>query len=354
MLGLYIHVPFCIKKCRYCDFYSLEYSPETVDGYIDAVIRNIKKYSEKYDTVYFGGGTPSLLSPDQIFSVLSAADISQNAEISMECNPKTADIKKFSDLRAAGINRLSVGIQSFNDRELSAAGRIHSSADAISAIKEAYSAGIENISADIMLGLPYQTESTLSDTLKTAVSLPLEHISAYMLKVEESTPLAHDGQLLSNIADEDMLADMYLMTNAVLEAHGFMRYEISNFAQKGYECAHNLKYWHCEDYLGIGPSAHSCYNGKRFAVPKSLSDFITSEHQTEDMTDHDPCTENEKIMLGLRLREGISVQSYSEPEKLLKRAAPLEKGGFITINDGIISLTAEGCLVSNEIICRLT
>ncbi|MBQ8825604.1 MAG: coproporphyrinogen III oxidase family protein, partial [Oscillospiraceae bacterium] len=248
----------------------------------------------------------------------------------------------------------SVGIQSFNDRELSAAGRIHSSADAISAIKEAYSAGIENISADIMLGLPYQTESTLSDTLKTAVSLPLEHISAYMLKVEESTPLAHDGQLLSNIADEDMLADMYLMTNAVLEAPGFMRYDISNFAQKGYECAHNLKYWHCEDYLGIGPSAHSCYNGKRFAVPKSLSDFITSEHQTEDMTDHDPCTENEKIMLGLRLREGISVQSYSEPEKLLKRAAPLEKGGFITINDGIISLTAEGCLVSNEIICRLT
>lgn len=354
MLGLYIHVPFCVKKCRYCDFYSLEYSEETAVRYTEAVIRNIKKYNEKYDTVYFGGGTPSLLSPGQISQILSSADISHNAEISMECNPKTADKKKFSQLKAAGINRLSIGIQSFNDCELAAAGRIHNCAEAVTAVEEAYSSGIENLSADIMLGLPFQTENTLSDTLKTAVSLPLKHISAYMLKVEENTPLAKDEQLLMNIADDDMLADMYLMTNTILETHGLMRYEISNFAQKGYECAHNLKYWRCEDYIGTGPSAHSCYKGKRFAIPKKLSEYISSEHQTEEITDPSPCTEEEKIMLGLRLREGISAYGTSFPEKLLKRAAPLEKGGFITINDGIISLTAEGCLVSNEIICRLT
>jgi oxygen-independent coproporphyrinogen-3 oxidase len=353
MTGIYIHIPFCLRKCSYCDFYSVRYSHRTADDYVNAVIRNLKRYNVKADTVYFGGGTPSLLSAEQIDRILNAADISPNAEISLECNPKTVDIQKISDYRSAGINRLSIGIQSLNDTELSAAGRLHNAADAVNTVLAAYKAGITNLSADLMLGLPFQTAASLENTLRDITKLPLRHISAYMLKIEENTPLAADRSLLANTADDDTLADMYDLTCEHLKTAGLYRYEISNFSVCGYECRHNLKYWHCEDYIGIGPAAHSCYKGRRYAVPRDIGQFIADEYQREEITDTAPCTEEERLMLGLRLSEGINTADYSAPAKLMKKAEPLEKGGFVTINTGIIALTDKGFPVSNEIICRL-
>lgn len=353
MTGLYIHVPFCVRKCRYCDFYSGSFSEEAAEKYTEAVIRNIAAYNIKADTVYFGGGTPSLLSPRQFDRILSAADISDNAEISIECNPKTADKKKLADFRSVGINRLSIGVQSFNDTELKAAGRIHSADEAADTILAAEKSGFENISADLMLGLPYQTPDSLNISLKRLAELPVRHISAYMLKVEENTPLAKDISLLENIPDDDGMADMYIQTCDFLNAHGLGRYEISNFAKDGFECRHNLIYWRCEDYLGIGPSAHSCCGGKRFAVDRNTDEFISSPRQIIHVTDDSPCGYGERIMLALRLREGINAEDYPFSAELMKNAVPLEKGGFVKINGTNISLTDSGCLVSNEIICRI-
>lgn len=353
MAGIYIHVPFCLRKCSYCDFYSVIYSEESAEAYTSAVIRNLRRYAPSADSVYFGGGTPTLLSPSQIERILKEIDLSDNAEISMECNPKTADREKFSEYKSAGINRVSVGVQSLIDKELSAVGRLHDSAEAVRCIEDIFAAGIYNISADIMLGLPYQTAETLTETINGLLSLPVCHISAYMLTVEEGTPLSADNALLDNIPDGDGLADLYLLTCDILEKSGFERYEISNFAKHGSECRHNLKYWQCGDYIGIGPAAHSCYKGKRFAVPRDIRAFIDNDIQQEIITDDEPLTEEERIMLALRLSEGIDPFDYSCAERLIRRAEPLIRAGFLDNSSGRIALTDKGALVSNDIIVRL-
>lgn len=346
-------MPFCLKKCSYCDFYSVKYSEESAEAYTNAVIRNLRRYAPSADSVYFGGGTPTLLSPVQIGKILNEIQLADNAEISMECNPKTADREKFSQYKAVGINRISVGVQSLNDRELFAVGRLHDSAGAVRCIEDIFAAGIENISADIMLGLPYQTAETLTDTINGLLRLPVSHISAYMLTVEEGTPLSADGALLESIPDSDGLADLYLLTCDILENAGFERYEISNFAKRGFECRHNLKYWQCGDYIGIGPAAHSCYKGKRFAVPRDIIGFIDNDIQQELVTDEEPLTEEERIMLALRLSDGILPDDYSCAQQLIKRAGPLIGAGFLEEKSGRIALTDKGALVSNDIIVRL-
>lgn len=351
--GLYIHVPFCRRKCAYCDFYSLSGKDDLIDDYTKAVIRNIKAYGGRYDTVYFGGGTPSLLSGSQIYSILSAADIADGAEISAECNPDSASPEKLHDMKSAGINRLSVGIQSFDDRELKCLSRLHNAAQAEDALKNASKAGFDNISADLMLGIPYQDEKTLEKSIKKLSELPVTHISAYMLKIEEGTPLYNEHELISVCADDDTAADLYEKTAEQLEQNGFMRYEISNFSKKGYECAHNMKYWECKDYLGIGPSAHSCTDGKRFAVPDDINGFIHLPCQETYITDDSPCGEEERLMLGLRLAKGICLSEYKSGSRLLKAAEIFEKNGLVEISDDMIRLTTRGSLVSNDIICRL-
>ena len=234
MTGLYIHVPFCRRKCLYCDFYS-QTDLSLTDSYVKAVIRNIRAANITADTVYFGGGTPSLLSGAQIYDILSAADISADAEISAECNPDSTTLQLMRDFRAAGINRLSIGIQSFNDDELKMMGRLHNSRQAAEAVQNAQKAGFENISADLMLGLPYQTEETVLDNIRKLAELNVTHISAYMLKIEENTPLAGCPELVSAAADDDKSADIYLMAVDMLAENGFGQYEISNFAKAGYE-----------------------------------------------------------------------------------------------------------------------
>lgn len=352
--GLYIHVPFCRRKCLYCDFYSLT-DLSVREDFVKAAARNISAADISADTVYFGGGTPSLLSGKQVCEILSAADIAAGAEISAECNPDSADISLLCDLRAAGINRISVGIQSFDSRELSAIGRLHSPEQAESALKNAAAAGFENISADLMLGLPFQTEETVRENIKKLSCLNVTHVSAYMLKIEEGTPLADRPDLISKAADDDKEAELYLLAVRLLEEQGYRQYEISNFAREGYECRHNLKYWRCEEYFGTGPSAHSYMNGKRFYVPKDLKSYISSPRQQEIISDDSPCTDEEKMMLALRLSEGICLSDYRQAAERIKKAAlPMEKHGLLNIEGDRISLTPEGFLLSNEIICRLT
>ncbi|MBQ3161116.1 MAG: radical SAM family heme chaperone HemW [Oscillospiraceae bacterium] len=348
-IGLYIHVPFCVRKCRYCDFYSVT-DLSLTDLYTSAVIRNIKAYGYSFDTVYFGGGTPSLLNPKQIGAILSAAEIAPDAEISMECNPNSVTENYLREVHNAGVNRLSFGVQSFDDTELKMLGRLHDSEQAVTAIETAKKVGFDNISADLMLAVSGQTFESLRRSLAAVAKLPLTHISAYMLKVEEGTPLAADEDLLSKIPDEDDTADMYLEAVRKLDEAGFEQYEISNFARDGFECRHNLKYWRCEEYLGIGPAAHSFIDGARFACHKNLNKFISSEIQKTITLDEGGSAE-EKAMLALRLvKEGLPIEAYPENEK---RAEMLIRNGLLKKEKGTLRLTPEGCLVSNQIICHL-
>ncbi len=347
--GLYIHVPFCKRKCVYCDFYSAS-DLSLTDGFVKAAVRNIKAVGLEYDTVYFGGGTPSLLSAKQISEILSAACIRSDAEISMECNPESTDPDYLREISSAGINRLSFGVQSLNDGELLSLGRLHSSEKAVQAILSAEKAGFENISADIMLAVSGQSPKSLSDTLDRLVSLPLTHVSAYMLKVEDGTPLSRDAGLISKIPDDDLTADMYLTAVQKLAEAGFEQYEISNFTKDGFECRHNLKYWQCEEYFGTGPSAHSFLNGERFSCPKDTVKFISQPLQ-EKLSLGSGGDRSEKAMLALRLaKTGLSLNDYPETEK---KAEPLIKAGLLKKERGAIKLTPEGCLVSNQIICFL-
>ncbi|MFA5658748.1 MAG: radical SAM family heme chaperone HemW, partial [Oscillospiraceae bacterium] len=269
-VGLYFHIPFCMRKCPYCDFYSLVFSEEMQDEFTAAVVRNILSCGgESVDTIYFGGGTPSLLSAEsyvKIFKAISDNFKLESPEISLEANPGTIDYNKLKRLRELGFNRISFGVQSLSDNELSALGRIHTSAQAENAVILAKSAGFENISADIILGLIGQDENSLSSTIDRLCSLPVSHISAYMLKIEKNTPF-NSPEIIRQLPDDEKTADIYLFAAEKLEKNGFLQYEISNFSKPGLECRHNLKYWRCEEYIGIGPSAHSYFNNKRYFSP---------------------------------------------------------------------------------------
>lgn len=342
--GLYIHIPFCLRKCSYCDFYSVT-DLSLAEAYTKAAVRNIKALNTVFDTVYFGGGTPSLLSPEQLHKMLSAARLTADAEISMECNPCSGYDPKA--LRGIGVNRLSIGIQSFCDAELKALGRLHTAREAEEAVKAAYSAGFENISADIMLAVPGQTRESLSRSLDILDSLPLTHISAYMIKVEEGTPLYRNSELLHLIPDEDETADMYLTAVERLKDSGFLQYEISNFAKRGFECKHNLKYWHCEEYAGIGSAAHSFINGERYCCPPDVKKFIGDSLQEKIFLEKggDSC---ERAMLSLRLTgEGIRLAEYPDAAE---KASVLADNGLAEIKQDRLTLTPKGCLVSNQII----
>lgn len=343
--GLYIHVPFCRKKCPYCDFYSVGFREDLAEQYADAVLRNLRYYNERFDTVYFGGGTPILLAR-QIPRILAEVHRTASAEVTVECNPLEMDKETLKILRGCGVNRLSVGIQSAVDEELAALGRTHTFEQARQAVLTANKVGFYDISADIMIGTPGQTAETLTRTIGELGDLPLTHISAYMLKIEPNTVF---GKKPPALPDEDETAELYLSAVCLLENARFMQYEVSNFARRGMTSRHNLKYWRREEYIGIGAATHSFYKGKRFAVARNLREFIASEHQTELVTDENPNGIEEKIMLGLRLAEGIPKELWS----LIQSGLPLIPKQYYKIENDRLSLTADGFLVSNEIISTL-
>ena len=356
MTGLYIHMPFCRKKCPYCDFYSTGYTSELAARYAEAVKRNLSyynmcyekenNYNTRYDTVYFGGGTPILLA-EHIPEILSEVGAEPNAEITVECNPLEMSEETLRLLYDCGVNRLSVGVQSASGRELKALGRAHTFEQAREAILTANKIGFCDISVDFMLGIPRQDVSSLLYTVTRLRELPITHVSAYMLKIEPNTVFGKKPP--ENLPDEDTTAELYLAAVDMLRSIGFEQYEISSFAKGGMTSRHNLKYWRREEYLGIGAAAHSFYGGRRFAVKRDIREFIASEHQREITTDDNINELEERIMLGLRLTEGIPKELWERVES----GFPLIPKPYYNICNGRLSLTAEGFLVSNEIISTL-
>lgn len=354
--GIYIHVPFCAVKCPYCDFYSGRYSAKEAADYKNAVCRNLSALPKGLitDSVYFGGGTPSLLPPEMIEEIMDAAaarlSLSDDTEVTLETNPLTVTEERLAAWKQAGINRLSIGVQSFSDETLRLLGRKHSAAQAVNAVLAAHSAGFQNISADLMIGLRHQNSDALRKDLETAVSLPLVHISAYLLKIEPETPFGKDPpELLSS----DETADRYLEMHGFLTVSGFQHYEISNFAKKGFASRHNCKYWRGLPYYGIGPAAHSCHDGKRFAVPRDLKAFSAATKQPESVTDEHALTDGERIMLGLRLREGIRPEDFPEVQNRLLKAASTLIPQYLSRENGRLAMTPQGWLVSNSVLAFL-
>ena len=296
--GLYIHIPFCKNKCPYCDFYSVKYCEETGREYSDKLIEMIKQYQGSFDTVYFGGGTPSILDTDSFTKILNACraqfDIDDASEITVECNPSADLSEKMQAYAALGVNRVSIGMQSAVDKERFALGRAAGRTQVEQAIAAARKAGINNISLDLMLGTPKQTTDSLDESFNFILEQGVEHLSAYMLKIEEGTKFYEMRDRLV-LPDEDETAQMYLKTVEVMNKNGLKQYEISNFAKPGFESRHNTKYWTLTPYLGLGKSAHSFWHGERFYCDDEWN--IISDGAGGD--------NEEKIMLGLRLSRGV-------------------------------------------------
>lgn len=362
-LGLYVHVPFCDGKCPYCDFYSMDADDSVKDAYANALCKAIACWGvgeqRVVDTVYFGGGTPPLLGTERLCRVLkkiqTCFSVAQDAEITLEANPRTAPETDWARLRESGFNRLSMGLQSADNRELARLGRRHTAEEAASAVAHAQGAGFDHISLDLMLAIPGQTMESLSRSVSFCASLGVEHISAYLLKIEPGTPFAARGSAL-HLPGEEAQCEYYLQACALLEENGYVQYEISNFAKPGRESRHNLRYWRGQDYLGIGPAAHSCYRGRRFFYPRDLEAFLQGG---APVGDGESGGMEEFVMLRLRLAEGMSREEWTArfggdfPAGLEKKARLLARAGLAACTREGIRLTRKGFLVSNEIICQL-
>ncbi len=357
MLGLYIHIPFCRQKCPYCNFYSSPANAEKVQAYFEALHTHLSQWAKEetrtVNTIYFGGGTPGLF-PAQIANTVahikSCFDVDENCEISMEANPGAIDAEGLAAVRKAGVNRLSFGVQSASEKDLAALGRIHTAAQAKESIAVAKAAGFDNISVDFMLATPGQDMGAVEDMRAFLRECDPAHVSAYMLKVEPDTPFGKMGNKLV-LPDEDTVADLYEATCEMLEELGYSQYEVSNFAKEGYACRHNLKYWDFEDYLGVGPGAHSMYKGRRVYYPSDTDAFIPGGIDTV-VFDGIPDTD-EYIMLQLRKSEGLDTALLVDGEQVLQRAQKFNKYGLCTIDGTRVALTVKGFLVSNMVIAQL-
>lgn len=369
-ISIYIHIPFCDHKCIYCDFYSIITS-DNVNNFLDALKKEIVTYAEllrdrvSVNTIFFGGGTPSLMNPGYINEILSFLhknfEIKKNAETTLETNPGTVDINKIREFKLAGINRLSIGIQSFNDDELKFLTRIHDKETAISTVQSAKDAGINNISIDLIFNLPGQTKEKWRDNLRQAVSLPIQHISAYSLILERGTilnKLVLDGKV--KMQDSDYDAELYEETIDFLHQNDFIQYEVSNFAKEGYECQHNLAYWNYSDYLSFGTSAHSFINRKRWWNFSSLKMYINAINNSgsaiagEEFINPEEQLE-EFIMLSLRSK-GISKQRLIKMfgnEWFTKNTLylnDLSSKGYLVEDEELIKLTKKGYAICDEIL----
>ena len=367
--GIYIHIPFCRQKCLYCDFCSFPVaSAESIASYVSALVDEIERNAEKYrrravDTVYFGGGTPTLLTPKQFEAILTSLggvfDISHDSEITVECNPATANEQYFAELRSLGINRVSIGVQSANQNELSALGRIHSFGDAVKTVEDAKKAGFSNVSADIMFGIPEQTEESFLFTLESICKLDIPHISAYGLKIESGTPFAKNHKSLV-LPDEDSEYNMYETAVKLLSQHGIERYEISNFAKKGYASRHNLKYWQYYDYIGFGVSAHSFVDGIRYSNSRDIKAYVNGLDIRDSFERIDNrAAENEYVMLGMRLSDGIDTTIFEKrfgesfESKFGPALSPFVKSGHVIFENGICRFSNTGFYVSNYILSSI-
>lgn len=361
-IGLYVHIPFCVSKCSYCDFYSLASDHTKHKEYVGAVCENIRLNGHRFktvaDTLYIGGGTPTVLDAEDLVKIVNQSQesfILEGAEITVEANPADDLADTFNYLRRAGVNRLSLGVQSAVERELRILSRRHTFEQVTSTVKSAAAAGFRNISVDIMLGVPDQTLSSVAETVDKVLKLNPTHISAYMLKLEENTPLYRNSQSFK-FPDDNETAEMYLYVCARLKKEGYEHYEISNFARPGFHSRHNLKYWNCQEYIGIGPAAHSFINGRRYYYNRDIDEFIRNPILQDD---GEGGSFEEYVMLQLRLSEGVKFSTLTErfgtecTQRVMKNAAALKESGLLKSDMDRVSLTQEGFLLSNSVILQL-
>ena len=363
-LGIYIHIPFCRSKCLYCDFCSFPRpQAEVVEKYVNVLCHDITARGAEdhtVDTVYFGGGTPTLLSSQQLSrvleSVMTAFRVSQDAEVTAECNPATGSYEDFLHMRHVGFNRLSMGVQSVHAHELRALGRIHSFEDVLRTWDQATQAGFENLSADLMFGIPHQTAESWMSSLEKVCGLQPKHVSAYGLIVEEGTHFARQKDKLL-LPDEETTRQMYFEGVRFLQSRGLEQYEISNFSKTGYESRHNIKYWNCDEYIGFGPAAHSDFAGYRTGNLGDLHAYIDGE-DTEECREVPTLSEraNEYVMLRMRMNEGVDVRSFEErfpfsfEECFGQALRRYVSCGLVKETNGRFSFTTDGMYVSNAIL----
>ncbi len=368
-VGLYVHIPLCVRKCAYCDFcsYPIDSAAEWRNEYITALCREIGSYAHRglrVDTVFFGGGTPSLLTPAEvrrIYGVIRESfDISRLTEFTVEVNPGAVSEDTLAAYLECGVNRISIGLQSIHKNELKYLGRIHTYEDFLSTYRAVRAAGIDNVSIDLMYGIPLQTRDSFAQALREVIALSPEHISVYGLIIEEGTPFCERRCELP-LPDTDCEADMYRLACDTLREAGYYHYEISNYAQAGRESLHNLKYWRTEEYIGVGVAASSFLDGVRFGNPTDISGYLSGDSRayTDDVSDI-TSRQEEFVVLRLRLAEGFSLEEYRQQfsEDFLDRFGDtvrmLTDAGYAHITDGRFALTERGFYVSNSIICELT
>jgi len=365
-LSLYLHIPFCIQKCKYCDFLSFSAAEEDRNSYVQELQKEIVWKSRwvgdyRVVSIFFGGGTPSLLDPDQIKKLMESIydhyDVAADAEITMEANPGTLTEEKLTACKRAGINRLSIGLQSADNRELMMLGRIHSYEQFLENFYLAREMGFENINVDLMSAIPGQTLDGYRKTLEKIAALNPEHISAYSLIVEEGTPLAEDGDLLGQLPDEEIDREMYQLTKSYLQQYGYDRYEISNYAKKGKACKHNIVYWTGGDYLGLGLGASSYFQGMRFSNESRWKEYRYDSGKCHLQVLSEKDKIEEFMFLGMRMTKGISRMEFQDRfhktaesvyGELLKRQ---ESQGLIVCSGDHIRLTERGLDVSNYVFC---
>lgn len=365
-VGLYIHTPFCVAKCPYCDFYSLPLGDESqLDRYTAGVISAMEEWAKPHpftaDTLYFGGGTPALLGGRRLAALIQRADAlfglqSHHPEITLEANPADDLAETLAAFAAAGGNRLSLGMQSAVPAELTLLGRRHAPADVARTMQDARRAGIENISLDVMLGVSGQTERTALESVEQAYELGATHVSAYLLKIEPNTPYGHCPPPLP---EEDATADLYLAAMERLDQLGYAQYEISNTAKPGCESRHNLKYWDSQPYLGLGPAASSCFLGRRFTYPRDTAYFLSGGAPLDDPAEGPAVgSPEEYALLRLRLSAGLTRADFRQrfgddlPRRWRDNAARLPHH-LVVVDDAGIRLTREGFLLSNSLICHI-
>ena len=365
---IYIHIPFCIRKCIYCDFYSVPDSLERIDNYVAALCKEIESRKASVDlleAVYIGGGTPSILEEKHFFQIMNTirnnCSVRGDAEISVESNPGTLTEAKIAAMLDSGINRLSIGIQSFNDKELALLGRMHSAEDAAGAVSAARAGGFRKLSLDLIYALPGQTNGNWQDTLGKAVDLRPDHISAYELTPEKETALfdmLEKGKLV--MPEEDVIAGMYYTTIDTLVGAGYEHYEISNFAGPGLRCRHNMNYWDRGEYLGIGAGAHSFFNGIRASNIADVGRYIEAIGMgklpiTEEIAETALDVLKETIFLGLRKTDGLDMRLIPDiqMDRMRQALRDLSQQGLVEISGNMLSLTRKGLMLCNEVIVRL-
>lgn len=368
-LGIYIHIPFCASKCAYCDFYSLSGCDHIMPDYQDALLDHIDESSTSIknydvDTVYFGGGTPSYYGADNIIEIFNALKLNGNvrldAEVTVECNPDSMHYDDLCRMREEGINRISMGIQATDNNLLKLIGRRHNFQQAVKAFKDARKAGFDNISVDLMYGLPSQTKGEWANSLSEIVALHPEHISCYGLKLERGTRMYREYNGSPIMPDDDEQADMYSFAASMLRRYGYEHYEVSNFCAPGFESKHNLKYWNLEDYMGFGPGAHSSIGNLRYSYIKDLKRYISAVYRDASLVDEYENIDQfgksvEYVMLAMRTSRGISeydyrVRTQSDFRPLDKALRAFRKKGWAELTDGRWHFTVPGFLISNQLI----